>query len=114
MSNVTLAEVLGRRDIIEDCRMTKKALSSTNYRVTAELILKNGERRIFRAKAIDKNYAIREILEFVAAIEENTGESIFWRLKGDKTYYFSTNYTASPSFFQKAKKLLIGYFFDIE
>lgn len=114
MSNVTLAEVLRKNDIIEDCRKSTKALSSGNYRVTAELFLKNGERRIFRAKAIDKNFAIREIVEFVAAIEEKTGENVFWRLRGDKTYHFSTNYTASPSFFQKAKKLLIGYFFDIE
>lgn len=106
-----MPELLGKHDVIEDCRRNF-IKSWGNYHLSAELILKNGDRRIYRAKAIDKNSAIREIIEFVATIEEATGEQVVWRLRGQKTYQFSTNYVKT-SLSQKAKRL-INYLFDLD
>jgi Family of unknown function (DUF6018) len=116
MSAVPMSEVFGsKRDVITDCRQQMKGLSSNGkFRISAELVLKNGDRRFFNARAIDKTSAIREILTFVAAVEEATGEQIMWRLKGDKTYHFSTNYTTRPSILNRAKSAFLNYFFDLE
>ncbi|MDE3840970.1 hypothetical protein C0966_17025 (plasmid) [Bacillus methanolicus] len=111
---VTMPELLGKRDVIEDCRKHIKILNSDKYRVTAELVLTNGDRRIYRAKSINQDFAIREILTFVGAVEKATGGTVMWRLKGEKTYHLSTNYTLKPSILQRAKKAVLSYFFDIE
>ncbi|WP_374717763.1 DUF6018 family natural product bioysynthesis protein [Neobacillus sp.] len=111
--SMTISELFGTKDIFEDCRR-KADIFGSNSRISAELILKNGDRRIYRAKSIDKTFAIREILTFVAAVEEATGESVMWRLKGDNQYHYSINYVAKPSLLQRAKKNLLKYFFEIE
>ncbi|MFT9496764.1 MULTISPECIES: DUF6018 family natural product bioysynthesis protein [Bacillota] len=111
---VNMAELLGKRDVVEDCRQQIRTLNSHHYRVTAELVFKNGDRRIFRAKSVDQNSAIREVLTFVSAVEEATGESVMWRLRGENTYHLSTNYTAKPSLLQRTKKAFLSYFFDID
>lgn len=116
MRAVSMAEVLGsKNDVIEDCRKQVQVLSSNEkYRLTAEILLKNGDRRIFRAKTIDKKSATREVLTFVAAVEEATGETVMWRFKGEKTYHMSTNYNAQPSIFQRTKSAFLNYFFDLQ
>lgn len=111
---VTMQDLFSKRDVVEDCRHQIKVVKNHHkFRITAELVLKDGERRIFRAKSVDKNAAIREVLTFVSAVERATGDKVMWRLKGDKTYYLSTNYTAKDSFFERSKKAFLSYFFEI-
>lgn len=113
---VTMSQLLGKPgDVIEDCRKEIRLLPSNDrYRISAEILLRNGERRYFRAKSIDRKSATQEVLLFIAAVENATGETVMWRLKGEKTYHMSTNYEVSPSFIQRTKKAILGYFFDIE
>lgn len=110
-----LAEVIGSKsDVFEDCRKRVQVLSNTEkYRLTAEILMKDGSRRIFRAKAVDKNSATREVLTFVAAVEEATAETVMWRFKGENTYHMSTNYNARPSIFERAKAAFLTYFIDL-
>lgn len=117
MRAVSMAEVLGsnQKDVFEDCRKRVQVLDSNEkYRLTAEIVLKDGNRRYYRAKTVDKNSAAREILTFVTALEEGLGEKVMWRFKGEDKYHFSTNYEAKPSFFQLAKSAFFRYFFDLE
>jgi hypothetical protein len=113
---VTMSELLGKHDVVEDCRRQIQLVSKAelNARQTAEIIMKDGSRRIFRAKAIDQTSAIREILVFVGAIEEATGSSVMWRLKGDKTYHLGTSYHAKPSTLTRVKDTVLKYFFDLD
>ncbi|RHW35944.1 hypothetical protein D1B31_17790 [Neobacillus notoginsengisoli] len=112
----TMSQLLGtKEDVIDNCRRQFQVLTSNQkYRVTAEILLKEGERRIYRAKSFDRNSATREVLTFVAAVENATGETVMWRFKGEKTYHMSTNYNAQPSIFKRAKSSLLNYFFDLE
>lgn len=111
-----MSEVLGsnQKNVIEDCRKQVQVLSNNEkYRLTAEVLMKDGERRIFRARAVDKKSATREVLTFVAAVEEATAETVMWRFKGENTYHMSTNYNAQPSIFDRAKSAFLSYFFDL-
>ncbi|MEI2356679.1 DUF6018 family natural product bioysynthesis protein [Mesobacillus zeae] len=108
---VTLPQLLrSKSDVFENCR--KQVHVGGSYRMTAEIILKSGERRFFRTKSIDKNSAVREVLTFIAAIEDAKGESVMWRFKGEDTYHMSTNYTTTPSFLNRAKDAFLSYFFE--
>lgn len=111
-----MPELLGsKKNIIEDLRNQIRVLSNEgNVRVTAELQLKNGDRRIYRAKSIDRNSAIREIIKFVAAIEKTTGESVLWRLKGEKTYHLGTNFTSKKPSVKRTFDSFVNYFFGLE
>jgi hypothetical protein len=113
---VTMSQLLGKEeDVFEYCRKHTKALASNEkYRLSAEILMKNGTRRIYRAKAIDQKSATREILTFVVAIEEATGETVMWRKTGDKTYHMSKNNTSRPSLLQRSKSAFFSYFFDLE
>jgi Family of unknown function (DUF6018) len=112
---VTMSQLLGNKeDVFEHCRKNFQVLSSKeNYRVTAEILLKNGDRRVYRAKTIDQKAATREVLTFVQAVEKAIGETVMWRFKGENTYHMSTNYTAQPSIFNRAKSAFLHYFFDL-
>lgn len=114
--STTLASLLGKSDVIEDCRqqILRGVSNIGDTRVTAEIQLKDGSRRIFRAKSIDRNSAIHEIVKFVAAVEEATGSNVIWRLKGEKTYNFSTNYSTPPSKFKRFKKEFLDFFFGLD
>jgi len=97
--------------LVEECRQQVKLVSIPGkFRLTAELILKDGTRRIYRAKSIDKDAAVTEVLTFVQAIEHTTGELVVWKFRGDSTYHMSTNYHPKPSFFKR----LANYFFDLD
>jgi Family of unknown function (DUF6018) len=119
---VTMSELFGTKDLIEDCRQQTKMIGANERnRMSAEILLKNGDRRIYRAKSLTQKNIRREVLTFVAAVEEATGETVVWRFKGEKTYHFSINYTSGPSTLQKtktvltsAKKAIVDYFFPIE
>ncbi|KZE67932.1 hypothetical protein AWM68_17310 [Fictibacillus phosphorivorans] len=112
---VTMSELFGTKNVIEDCRQQTKMIGSNDRtRISAEILLKNGDRRIYRAKSLTQKNAKREVVSFVAAVERATGEKVIWRFKGEETYQFSTNFTSQPSLFQKAKKSLLDYFFPIE
>lgn len=110
-----MPELLGKRDVIEDCRNQVRELVGNigSVHVTAELQLPNGDRRIYRAKSVDKNSAIREILTFVAAVEKATGQSVLWRLKGEKTYHFGANYSSKKSFIKRLSDTVANFFFDL-
>jgi hypothetical protein len=115
MRTATMSELFETKDVFEDCRKKVQTLSSTEkYRISAELVLKNGNRRYFRAKSIDRKTAIREVLTFIGAIEELSGEKAIWRLRGENKYNLGTNYSGHLSFLQRTKNTLLGYFFDIE
>ena len=67
MRAITMAEVLGsnQNDVFEDCRKRVQVLDSNEkYRLSAEIVLKDGNRRYYRARTVDKNTAAREILTF--------------------------------------------------
>lgn len=115
--SVTMSQLLGvQNDVVEDCRQQIRILNNfeSRTRVSAELILRDGSRRIYRAKAVDKQSAIKEILTFVKAVEDNTNDSVVWRLKGEKTYQMGANYDVQPSLLKKAKDSFMKYFFDVE
>lgn len=117
MRAVTMAEVLGsnQNDIFEDCRKKVQVLDSNEkYRLSAEIVLKDGNRRYYRARTVDKNSAAREILTFVSALEQGLGYNVMWRFAGEDKYHFSTNYQAKPSIFQQAKSAFFRYFFELE
>ncbi|MGS2778407.1 DUF6018 family natural product bioysynthesis protein [Robertmurraya sp. GLU-23] len=113
---VTMSQLLGiQGDVVEDCRKKTKALASNaKYRMSIEVLLKDGTRRFYIAKELDQKKALREVLTFVAAIESATGEKVMWRRTGEKTYHMSTNYTSRPSLVERAKSAFLSYFFDIE
>lgn len=113
---VTMSQLLGsKEDVVEDCRKQVKMLAlNEKYRMAAEIIMKDGTRRIYRTKAIDRKSAIRETLTFVEALEQKTGDKVMWKFKGESLYQFSNNYTAQPSLISRAKKAFLGYFFDLE
>lgn len=96
--------------LIEGIRREVKKLSVPGrYRLTAEILLKDGSRWIYRAKAIDKDSALAEILTFVNSVEENIGERVMWRLRGESTYHMGVNFTL-----KKKKSIidkLISFFF---
>lgn len=117
MRAVTLAEVLGskKEDIFEDCRKQVQVLGKNDkFRIVAEINMKSGERRYYRAKSVDHTSAVRETLTFIAALEEGTGENVLWRFKGEKNFTFSTNYNGKPSVLQQAKSAFFRYFFELE
>lgn len=117
MRAATIAEVLGsnKKDVFEDCKQRVQVLDSNEkYRISAEIILKEGNRRYYRARTVDKNSAAREILTFVSALEEGLGYNVMWRFAGEDKYHFSTNYQAKPSLIQQAKSAFFRYFFDLE
>ncbi|MFD5853621.1 DUF6018 family natural product bioysynthesis protein [Cytobacillus pseudoceanisediminis] len=63
---VTMSQLLGiPGDVIEDCRKEIRLLPlNDRYCISAEILLRNGERRYFRAKSIDKKSATQEVLLF--------------------------------------------------
>lgn len=100
--------------MIDEIRREVKRLSIPGrYRLTAEILLNDGSRWIYRAKAIDQDHALNEVLTFVEAIERNTGESVVWRLRGENTYRMGVNVAfKKPSLIDR----IIEYFFgpDLE
>ncbi|MDC3424367.1 DUF6018 family natural product bioysynthesis protein [Aquibacillus sp. 3ASR75-11] len=116
----TMAELFGKTDVIEDCRKAVhngEFTSSLRSRITAELILKDGTRRIFRCRSNDRQKALHEVLTFVEAVEGATGERVIWRFKGEKTYRFGSE---MPVEFSKSWNFKIGFrkllaeFFDLD
>lgn len=113
---VKMSQLLGKEeDVFQNCRKDLRLINVERIsRITAEIILKNGDRRYFRAKSVDKNTGVKEILLFIDALEASTGDTVMWRLKGEKTYHMSTNYNTQPSLFHRTKNALLNYFFDLE
>lgn len=113
---VTMSQILGmQEDVVEDCRKKTKGLASNaKYRMSFEVLLKDGTRRFYIAKELDQKKALREVLTFVAAVESATGETVMWRRTGERTYHMSTNYTSGPSLLERAKTAFLGYFFELE
>ena len=84
----TMAELFSKGDVIEDCRkMVQTKGRHLRARVSAEIILKDGTRRFYRCRSIKRDEAFNEVLTFLKAVEDATGESVVWRFKGDKTYH---------------------------
>lgn len=99
-----------RKDVVEECRQQVKSLSiAGNYRLTAEIIFQNGNRRYYRAKSLNKKVAISEILTFIQSIEMATGEKLMWRFKGEKMYHMSTNYEMPK---KSLLNRIVSYFFE--
>ncbi|MGN7300415.1 DUF6018 family natural product bioysynthesis protein [Ferdinandcohnia sp. SAFN-114] len=114
----TMAELFNKGDVIEDCR--KMVLSKGRHqraRVSAEIILKDGTRRFYRCLSIESDEAYNEVLTFVKAIEDATGESVVWRFKGDKTYHLGCTQpiqVENSKLLSKLSKLrdgFMGFFF---
>jgi hypothetical protein len=106
---MTLAELFQTKDVMEECRKNK-AVNVSSIRLTAEFILKNGERRFFRCRSYDQKSAIQEILLVVKSLEEITGESVLWRMKGENTYRMGCQMPLEFSTKQKLKNFLFDFF----
>lgn len=115
MAVTTMQDLFGR-DPIEDCRKQVRLLTKEDFltRATAEINLKDGTKRIYRARAVNKKAAIKEILAFIKAVELATGHSVMWRLKGEKTFNIGATYNFKPSIFQQAKDALLGFFIELD
>ena len=115
--NTTTNKLTINHEVFEDCRRNMETVNvyERTTRMSAEIIFKNGDRRIYHAKSDSKKYAIKEVTIFVESIEDAIGEKVMWRLKGDKQYNFSTNYhiNENESLPVRMKKAILGYFFDI-
>ncbi|MEW4286254.1 DUF6018 family natural product bioysynthesis protein [Priestia koreensis] len=64
---------------VSDTLLTKKKL-------TAEIRLADGSKKIYRAEAKDYNKALMEIVYYVKSLEIGTEEKVLWRLSGEKLY----------------------------
>ncbi|MCM3216794.1 DUF6018 family natural product bioysynthesis protein [Niallia taxi] len=102
-------------EVFEDCSKQMETVNvyERTTRMSAEIIFKNGDRRIYHAKTDLKKYAIKEIIIFVKSIEEASGEKVMWRLKGTKHYNMSTNFQQKTSMSSRIKEAFISIFFDI-
>ncbi|QAS54834.1 DUF6018 family natural product bioysynthesis protein [Halobacillus litoralis] len=116
---MTIAEFFGIEDRVEDCRKEVQAkevaLERSPYK--AEIIRKDGERRIYPCRSSQKKVAIKEILLFVKSIEEATGEKVAWRFKGEKVFHFSQqtfNEVSSKTSIKGKMKKFLNAFFDLE
>lgn len=106
-----LTESAKKEFLIEECKKQVKLVCIPgNFRLVAEIRMEDGKMRKYTARSIDKESATKEVLTYVQALEENTGEKVFWRFKGDKTYFMSTNYHKKPSLFKR----FANYFFELE
>jgi hypothetical protein len=113
----TIGDLFGR-DKIEDAKSIARTYPrySSFGGLTAQIIMPNGNRRFFRSKSLDHKTAIKEVLTFVNAVEELTGERVMWKLKGENTYHLSTNFTGPVSLPQRIStsfQKVLKYFFDI-
>ncbi|OUM90438.1 MAG: hypothetical protein BAA00_18320 [Parageobacillus thermoglucosidasius] len=103
-----MAVMFGPKDPIIECREEAKRTNVPGrYRITAEILLKNGSRRIYRAKAIDRKSAVQEVLTFVDAVQRHTGETVMWRFRGENTYHMGTNFSKKTIF-----NRIFEFFFD--
>ncbi|MEK4444183.1 MULTISPECIES: DUF6018 family natural product bioysynthesis protein [Niallia] len=101
----------------ESKRKAEKIIASKpilHSRHSIEIILPDGERRIFKAKSVSKEHAFNEFLVFIECLEQGINSKVMWRYKGDKVYHFSTTIYEKPSTITRLKKAIMGYFFDIE
>ncbi|KAA6446930.1 hypothetical protein DX928_23275 [Bacillus swezeyi] len=55
-----------------------------------EIVLKNGDRRYFNTRSNDREAIFNEIKPVIKCIQESTGDSVLWRISGEKTYHFGT------------------------
>lgn len=78
----------------------------------AEIRLEDGNKRYFHATSKRKKAAIKEITQFVEALENATHQRVLWRLKSESTYHFGSDLT-HESFSNKVAKVF-NYFFDLE
>lgn len=88
-----LAQLLEKKDVIEDCRkkVAENFTISNPYRLGVEINLKGGQKRYFTCRNIDRKHATREALSVIKAIEDETGEKVLWRFKGEETYHMGTD-----------------------
>ncbi|MFT0803615.1 DUF6018 family natural product bioysynthesis protein [Bacillus swezeyi] len=94
-----LAELLGKEYVSprRDTRRGKRV----------EIVSKNGDRRYFntRSEAI-----FNEIKPVIKCIQDSTGDSVLWRISGEKTYYFGTEkvqknlFTFVSNYIEKTKE----------
>lgn len=72
-------------EVFEDCRKHMETVNvyERTTRMSAEIIFKNGDRRIYHAKSDSKKYAVKEVINFVQSIEEAIGDTVMWRFKGE-------------------------------
>ncbi|WP_209124503.1 DUF6018 family natural product bioysynthesis protein [Alkalihalobacillus sp. BA299] len=86
---------------------------SSNRRYGAEIILPDGERRYFRSRSCSKKEAEKEILVYVASIENYLNRPVFWRFAGDKVYRMGNLDAPKGKLRQKIKKAVLE-FFDLD
>ncbi|WP_277933990.1 DUF6018 family natural product bioysynthesis protein [Priestia koreensis] len=79
MKNVIGGNVAHCMKEVSDTLLTKKKL-------TAEIRLADGSKKIYRAEAKDYNKALMEIVYYVKSLEIGTEEKVLWRLNGEKLY----------------------------
>lgn len=112
---VLLSELFNKSDVIEDCRQSRGNLSLVNpYRLTVEINFKQGEKRFYRCKQVDRNYALSEVLTLIKSIEKQTTEKVIWRFKGEETYYIGSDKPAQYSRLSKLKESFLEFFGLIE
>lgn len=108
-----LSEALnGKRDVFEDCRqkIQKKSSRVHSYRLTAEIILKDGTRRYYRCKNVDHKSAMREVLTFVKSIETELDQQVAWRFKGQNNYYIGSDMPIEFTKRHKIKNIFLQLF----
>lgn len=114
MFTMLLAELF-KKDIVEDCRKEFSVSKSwSNSRIAAELILKDGTRRIYRCKSVEQQLAVREVIAFVKGLEENTGDTVIWRFKGSNQYHMGSDLPIQYSKAKQLKNKLVDFFFGLE
>ncbi|WP_066412800.1 DUF6018 family natural product bioysynthesis protein [Sutcliffiella cohnii] len=81
-----------------------------NRRFNAEIILPNGERRYFRSKSCSKKEAEKQILAYVASIENYLNRPVFWRYAGDKVYRMGQHDAPKGTLRKKIKRAFVRLF----
>lgn len=115
LAQTTLVELIGgKKDVVAEYLANRPALQviTRQKRIKAEVIFKDGERRIFPCRAETREKAVAEVLHFVDCMERQTGQSIVWSLLGEKEYYIGSSHPVKKK--QSIGSKLFDYFFGLE
>ncbi|UAL49873.1 hypothetical protein K7887_22410 (plasmid) [Sutcliffiella horikoshii] len=111
----TLVELIGgKKDAVTEYLANRPTLQviTRQKRIKAEIIFKDGERRIFPCRAENREKAVVEVLHFVDCMERQTGQTIVWSFLGEKEYYIGSKSPVKQK--QSIRTRLFDYFFGLD
>ncbi|WP_157052816.1 DUF6018 family natural product bioysynthesis protein [Priestia koreensis] len=99
----------------ENLAYSMKEISNTlltKKKLTAEIRLADGSKKIYRAEEKDYKKALMEIVYYIKSLEIGTEEKVLWRLHGEKLYRMGAT-VEKPKVQGRFKKFL-QYLFELD